>query len=545
MYQNVVKRWLSSSKVSQELKNEILKMNDGELAIAFDSAPLAFGTAGIRTKMGPGTQYLNKFTYYQMAKGYGLFLKKHFKNQEISVIVAHDNRNHGVAFSQNVCDMLTSLGIKVILFDNNDLASTPIVSYAIRETGANGAVIVTASHNPKEDNGFKVYDSTGGQLLPDDGKKVIEEMPTSEEILDLEVTPNDELISFFDETIFEKYFKAVKQSLVKTDSRMIKDYKIIFSGQHGTASKRLPLFLKSLGYTEVICVKEQCEYDGDFTYTESPNPENRSAWTLSLKYADYYNAKVIIQVDPDADRFAMAVKHNSKWRFLTGNEMGIIYTYYVLNNKKLQKIPYVVSSYVSTNLIDRIIKPFNGNVYRVGTGFKWMGAKINEIGDRQEFIVAFEEAIGALNCTINRDKDAYQAAALALEIYDYCLNKNINLVDYLEKEIYGKFGTIYNSTVAFSFKEHNWKELAESRMDQLKNYDELSIGDRKINSIVWNDIGGCLDWILDGDSWIRFRMSGTEPKFKVYYNLYGNKLSELQEEANAIDLKLRNLLNLK
>ncbi|WP_027119401.1 phospho-sugar mutase [[Mycoplasma] testudinis] len=545
MYKIIVNRWLNNNKVSNELKQAILKMPEEERKRAFDLAPLAFGTAGIRNIMGPGTQYLNEFTYRQMALGYGLFLKKKYHNQRINIVVTHDNRNHGVLFTNTVVDALTSLGINVIMYDYNQLVATPIVSFTIREIGAHGAVIVTASHNPKEYNGFKVYNSTGGQISEEDGAEIVKYMQPADLILDLEVKPNDSLISFLDESIFEKYFKAMSQVLINTEPGTIKTEKIIFSGQHGTASKRLPEYLKRLGYANIIPVVEQCQYDGNFTYTKSPNPENRVAWDLSLKYADYHKSDVIVQVDPDADRFAIAVRHEGEWRFLTGNEMGIIYSFYMLKMKKLTKIPFIVSSYVSTNLIDRIIKKYGGVVYRTGTGFKLIGGKVNEIGERQDFIVGFEEAIGALNSLIGRDKDGFQAAALALEIFYHAKNfHHVDLIDFLEKIIYKEFGNIYNATVAFVFKELNWKELAKARMDKMLNFKETKIGDREIKEIKWNDVGGCIDWILDGDSWLRFRMSGTEPKFKVYYNLYGDSLDGLRKEAEQIQTQLKKILDL-
>ncbi len=541
----IVDKWLHSPNVPQADKDSIGRMSRAELEQAFSDAPLAFGTAGIRAKMGPGTQFLNRITYYQMATGYGRFLMQKHPGQAVKAIVAHDNRNNGADFSIDVANVLTSMGIKVYLFENNQLVSTPIVSFAIRRLGAHGAVIVTASHNPKEDNGFKIYDATGGQVLPDDGKSVVGLMPPVDEMIDHRPRKDDGLIEYLDEGLIVSYYEACKQALIKTDPTEPKGFPIVFSGQHGTACKRLPEFLARLGYTNVIPVREQCEFDGDFTNTPTPNPENREAWDLSLEYADRHGAEVIVQADPDADRFAMAVRHGGGWTFLSGNQMGIVYTYYVLKNKTFSKRPYVVSTYVSTNLIDRIAKDFGAEVHRVATGFKWVGAKMNEIGDAKQFVVGFEEAVGALNSTINRDKDAYQAAALALEIYWDCKKRGVSLIDLLEGEIYGKYGKIYNATVPFSFAEPDWKESVRKRFDRILGYGERTIGARPITKIAFNEAGGCCDWLLDGDSWLRFRMSGTEPKFKVYYNLYGDDLNALGSEAKAIDAEIRKLLDLR
>nr|P47723.1 RecName: Full=Phosphomannomutase; Short=PMM [Mycoplasmoides pirum]AAA25434.1 phosphomannomutase [Mycoplasmoides pirum] len=544
MNNEIVKKWLSSDNVPQTDKDIISKMKNEELELAFSNAPLSFGTAGIRAKMAPGTQFLNKITYYQMATGYGKFLKNKFSNQNISVIVAHDNRNNGIDFSIDVTNILTSLELEFICLKIINLLLRQLFSYAIRKLNAQGAVIVTASHNPKEDNGFKIYNETGAQVLPDDGLKVVELMPNVFEMIDLKVANDDSLITYLNEDIFRQYYEDCKQALIKTNINESKEFSIVFSGQHGTACKRLPEFLKLLGYKNIILVEEQCIFDGNFSNTPTPNPENRAAWDLSIEYADKNNANVIIQVDPDADRFALGVRYKNSWRFLSGNQMGIIYTDYILKNKTFTKKPYIVSSYVSTNLIDRIIKEYHGEVYRVGTGFKWVGDKINKIKDSEEFVVGFEEAVGALNSTINRDKDAYQAAALALEIYNECLKNNINIIDHLEKNIYGKYGIIHNDTISFTFVENNWKELVKKSLDKILKYSEKTIGNRTITSIKYNEVGGCYDWILDGDSWLRFRMSGTEPKFKVYYNLYGENLNALSQEAKTINDQIKTLLNL-
>ena len=544
MRKELIQLWLDSDNVSCIDKEKIKKMSEKELETAFADKPLVFGTAGIRAKMGPGTQFLNKITYYQMAMGYGKFLKSMFSKKTIKVIVAHDNRNNGVSFSLDVADVLTSLGIRVYLFENNQLTSTPIVSYAIRKLKMHGAVVITASHNSGDDNGFKIYDETGCQFLPKDESKIVKLMPDVVDMINLEVNNNDRLITFLDEDIFESYYLECQSALINTNVNETKKFPIIFSGQHGTACQRLPFFLKRLGYKNVISVRQQCVIDANFSYTPTPNPENINAWDLSLKYADKHKARIIIQVDPDADRFAVGLRHKEKWYFLNGNQMGIIYTYYVLKNKKFSKIPYVVSSYVSTNLIDRILKSYNGKVYRTGTGFKWIGSKINKIDDKEELVVAFEEAIGALNSTINRDKDAYQAAALTLEIYKECLDRKMDLIDLLEKEVYAKYGVVYNDTIQFIFDGLNWKNMVQQRLDKVLKFDKEIIGNRKINKIQYNKNGGCFDWLLEGGSWIRFRASGTEPKFKIYYNLYGESIIQLKSESIQITAELKKMLDL-
>ncbi|MDC4163565.1 phospho-sugar mutase [Mycoplasma bradburyae] len=539
---NSVKYWLHHPKVSDELKEQIKAMSNEELAYAFDDKPLAFGTAGIRQKMGPGFQYLNDFTYAQMAFGYGRFLIDKF-GYSPRCVIAHDNRKNGVHFTKIITDVLTSMGIQVYLFDNNKITSTPLLSYAIPRCNADGGINVTASHNPKTDNGFKAYNEKGAQLLKEDGQKVIDFMPQSYEILNLEYEPNDRLVKFISDEVYDAYFADVYQNLYKTDQKEVKDFKVIFSAQHGASSYWLPEMLRRFNYN-VIPVKEQCKYDENFSFTKSPNPEARESWDLALQYADHYNADIMLATDPDADRLAVAVRHNNEFRYLNGNEMGIIFCYYILKHKKLNKTPYVVSSYVSTNLIDRIIKKYNGVVYRVGTGFKWIGNKINDHKDQEDFIVGFEEAIGSLTSTITLDKDSFQAAALALEIHNECLKRKITMVDFLEREIYPQFGFIHNETITNKISGLDWKQKAVNYMKLLGNYKDQTINNRKIIEIKWNENGDCLDWILENDSWIRFRLSGTEPKFKFYYNFYGSSLKNLKLEAEAITKTLKRFIGL-
>lgn len=258
-------------------KRFALALTEQERAAAFADKPLAFGTAGIRGKVAPGSQNINKMTYRQMTLGYGKYLLSIHPDKQVTVIVAHDNRNRGVEFANTVADILTGLGIRVLLFPSNQPVSTPIAAFAIRALHADGGIIVTASHNPKEDNGFKIYDATGGQLLPEPAAQVAALMPTFLEVLNFKPTPNDALLGFVPDNIFAMYFAAAKQATIHTDPTLKKTFPVVFSGQHGTACDRLPEFLRTLGYTNIVRVVQQCVIDGNFPDTPSPNPENPAA----------------------------------------------------------------------------------------------------------------------------------------------------------------------------------------------------------------------------------------------------------------------------
>lgn len=525
--------WRNNKFLPKDLKADLKKLSQEEIDAYFKAGKMHFGTAGIRGIMGAGTHKMNIFTYQQMAEGYAKYIIKHFPKNP-SVVIGHDNRINSDLFCITCANVLTSFGIKVYLFENNHLTPTPIISFAIRFLNANGGIIVTASHNPKEYNGFKAYNPDGGQILPDVANEIEKLMPQPESILNNVYIGDKNLLAEIDDKIIDVYFQEAKKALVKREIINIKKSEpFILTTHHGTASNYLPKFLKELNFN-VIPVKEQCYVNSDFINSPSSNPEYFDSFNLSIKLAQKQKAKLLIGVDPDADRMAIMVKHNNQWRLITGNQMGIIFTHYLLNNRSYDRKPFIVSSYVSTNYIDTIAKKFNAYVTRTGTGFKWMGNYVSLHDGNENFVVAFEEAIGALNTNINRDKDSFTASALALEINYFCKQNKMDLVDYLEKVIFKEYGNWFGKTDSFVIKGLNWKNIVEQKMHFFQNYKKATIGNYKIKKIVFNKIGDCLEWHLDGKSWIKFRKSGTEPKMKVYYELYDKPLITLEKEYQSL-----------
>lgn len=533
MSQSIYQKWLNSKKISNLDKNVLRKYSSKEIATYFSDNHLCFGTAGIRAKMGMGTNLMNRYTYQQFTIGYAKYLCNKYPHNP-TVIIGHDNRYHSDEFTKICANVLTSYGIKVYLFKNNHLIPTPIVSYLIREMNLTGGIIITASHNPKEYNGYKVYNHDGGQILPDVAKQIEKYMPPNHSILDIKITPNTKLIHEIDESYINHYFLAITKVLVNRDFLTTKKtYPVVVTTHHGTASNYLPSFIKQLKFN-VYPVKQQCIVDPAFTNSPLPNPEDPKSFDAAIKLADQHNAKICLGVDPDADRLAIMIKHKNKWRMMSGNEMGIIYTYYLLNHRSYMNQPFVVSTHVSNNYIDRIAKDYNAKVFRGGTGFKWIGHYVSQYNGPMEFVVGFEEAIGALNTDVNRDKDSFAASLLTLSIYDECLKQKMDLVDYLEKVIYKKYGGWFGKTDSFIIPGLDWKIQANQIMDYYHHYAKKTVLMYHIKKISWNKAGDCLEWDLGNDNWIKFRMSGTEPKFKVYYNFYGNNLSILQKQYQQL-----------
>lgn len=531
--------WVQSNKISTEYRKLIYSLSKEEIDRFFTENKMTFGTAGIRATMGPGTNQINVFTYQQMAEGVARWLLLTKENP--SIVIAHDNRKNADFYAKVVAKVLTHFGIKVLLFPNNELKATPITSYAIRKTKADSGIIITASHNPKNYLGFKVYNSFGAQILPDDADKIVTLMPENRSILDNTYELNKDLIEYIDESMTTSYFTDAKKCLIKTNVEQEKNFPIIFSAHHGTASYDLPIFLDSLGYKNVVKVDEQCVPDPNFTYSPISNPEDKRSFELSLKYARKYNAEIMLAVDPDSDRLAVAVLHDNKWVYLTGNEMGIIFTHYVLKNKKFTREPFIVSTYVSTYYIDRIAKEFDAKVFRTATGFKWVGNVLEQYYQQQDFVVGFEEAIGSLNSDINRDKDGFQAAALALEIFDVYKQEDKTLIDYLN-DIFAEYGAWAGGTVSYLIEAPNWKESMEKRMEYFAKMKNKEILDIKILENKWNKKADALEWNLENGMWIKFRMSGTEPKFKVYFNLYGNTVEEANKLYETLKLEIDMIL---
>lgn len=536
--------WLKAKQVDQDLKKQIKEMSASERKKAFSQKQLQFGTAGIRAKIGPGTQYLNVFVYQQMAVGYAKYiLQKKFKKP--TVVIGHDNRLYSDKFAKVCAKVLTAYGIDVLMFENNKLMPTPIISYAITRFKAAGGINITASHNPKTDNGFKAYNHLGAQILPPDAQIIVRNMPPSESILFFSIPQNKGAITYINyDKITREYFDVVaKKAIINQEwffsrkNAAFKRLPIVFTGHHGTTSELMPQFLKFLGFKKVYVVPSQKKIDPDFPGSPISNPEDERSFDAAIRLAEKKGATIIIGCDPDGDRMAIGFRKTNRWRFMNGNEMGIIYTYYGLKYFSYPKKPYILSSWVSTNYVDRIAKAFGAKVIRTKTGFKWMGNLINKYQKTGSLVVAFEEAIGALVHTAAHDKDSFGAVAQALEIYSnpYVNEYALDLHDFLQQEIFDAFGATFARTYSYTIDSRSWLKDAKLMFNRaLKiSKNRIRLYDYKVQKICFNKRADAIEWILDKDSWIRFRISGTEPKFKVYFCLNDQMIGQLKSAANC------------
>ncbi|MDE6473210.1 MAG: phospho-sugar mutase [Ureaplasma sp.] len=538
-YQNkLIEAWLNSENVSDDLKKQIESMSDEQKEQAFKEDQLKFGTAGYRAIMGPGNHYLNEITYKQLAYGYAEYLKHYgMNNKDKKIVVVSDNRLNYVNHIKGIINVLKSFDYEVIVAENFQPFPTPILSYVIRETNAIGAINITASHNPKEYNGIKFYNGTGSQLLPNEDLKLIQYIPDSFTFLDKTFDDYTQDVQIIDQSIIDKYFSDIISCLKLTKANDFKE-PILFSSMHGTSSNYMTKFLKSLDYN-IIDYSLHNFINSEFINAKNINPESFEAFKDLIEFAEKLNIKYIIATDPDADRLGFCYKRQNEWILLDGNRAGIIQTNYLMTHKEFHdKKPAIISTYVSNNFIDLIAQKYNANVYRTATGFKWIANAINNLDDNEEFVIGFEEAIGALDCDINREKDSFQVAGLLLEILKSYQSLNYDFTDILEKEIYAKYKYWYGITISKIIKSYNWKEVSESYINLLSNYSHKNIVSRNIEKIQFNEQANCLEFILENNSWIKFRISGTEPKFKIYFNLYYEGISK-NKLASEIDQELK------
>lgn len=517
----LAKLWSQSKNLSDEQKQLVNNLSEEQIDELFNPEfKFTFGTSGVRLQRNIGTKYFNKITYMQLIVGFIEYLNNQNKTNK-RVVFGRDNRFLSKEAMQMAAELFSASGYEVLVPADYKMLSTPIISYLIHHTNACGGIMFTASHNPKEYCGFKVYGSNGAQPLKEETDIISDYIPSFESMLDYSWEANQELIKFIDDETISSYFKVIEKALVNTDPNQTKELKVVFSAHHGSSSYDMIPFLNSLGYKNVISVSEQNQEDPNFSYDTTSNPEVPISFKLSLEYAQKHNANLMLSSDPDGDRLGAAVFKNGEWVYLTGNETAIIAAYYLLKHKSYDKAKYVISTYISTRYIELFANEFNCEVKYVDVGFKNHGNLIAQLKKTNSLVIGFEEAIGALWNDFNNDKDSYQYAALLLEIVNYYQsNHNMDLIDILEKEIFPKYGYWYNRTIQFIIDGDNWKQKAISIMNNLKDFEFKAISDYQIHDMIYHEVGNYLEWKLDGLGSIKFRLSGTEPKFKVYIELY-------------------------
>ena len=542
--------WLSSSVYDAATQAEVRKMLDNpdktDLVESFYQN-LEFGTGGLRGIMGVGTNRMNIYTVGAATQGLSNYLNKNFKDlKQIAVVVGHDCRNNSRLFAEVSANIFAANGIKVYLFD--DMRPTPEMSFAIRLLGCQSGIILTASHNPKEYNGYKAYWDDGAQVLAPHDKGIIDEVNKvgAEDIKGLHTVLDtaNPLIEIIGEEIDKLYLDKIKTISIDPEAiRRQKDMKIVYTPIHGTGMMLIPRSLQLWGFENVNTVPEQMVKDGNFPTVVSPNPENAEALSMAIALAKKIDADIVMASDPDADRVGMACKDsNGEWVLVNGNQTCMIFLYYIIKNRiamgKMKGNEFVVKTIVTTELIKAIADKNNVEMYDCYTGFKWIASVIRENEGKKQYIGGGEESYGFLAEDFVRDKDAVSACSLLAEICAWAKDQGKTLFDVL-MDIYVEYGFSLNHTVnvvkpgktgadgikqmMVNFRTNPPKELAGSEVVLTKDYQSLKATDNKgnVTDIAQPATSNVLQWYTADGTKVSVRPSGTEPKIKFYIEVTG------------------------
>ncbi|WP_316803439.1 phospho-sugar mutase [Pedobacter nototheniae] len=537
--QNTINKWLSGN-YDENTKAEIQALVDKnattELTDAFYKS-LEFGTGGLRGIMGAGSNRINKYTIGTATQGLANYLNNKYPGQKIKVAIAHDSRNNSDYFAKITADVFSANGIHVYFF--SALRPTPELSFAVRHFGCKSGVMLTASHNPKEYNGYKAYGADGGQFTAPDDKLVIDEVNKIQSIDEVKFNRIDANVELIGEDVDKLYLDGITALSISPDAiKRQHDLKIVYSPIHGTGITLVPKALAQFGFTNVTLVEEQSTPDGNFPTVIYPNPEEKEALTLALKKAKEIDADLVLATDPDADRVGIAVKDNKgEWLLLNGNQTGSLLINYLLSaweeKGKLDGNQFIVKTIVTSNLIEEIAKKKNVTFYNTLTGFKWIGQVMTELEGKKYFIGGGEESYGYLVGDLVRDKDAVVSAAFIAEMTAYYKDKGNSLYDAL-LDTYVEYGLYKEDLVSITKKGKTGAEEIKAMMEKFRNNPPVTLGGSKVALLKDYELGNetdlhtgnvsklalpksdVLQFITEDGSIVSARPSGTEPKIKFY-----------------------------
>ena len=562
-----IQKWLDGSydtATKEQIIEWIEHIKIEELTDSFYK-DLDFGTGGLRGIMGVGSNRVNKYTFGAATQGLSNFLNKTYAGQEIKVAIAYDCRNNSDSLAQIVADVFSANGIKVYFFES--LRPTPELSYAVRRLGCQSGVVLTASHNPKEYNGFKAYGADGGQLVAPYDREVMEEVRLIESIDEVRFTPNPALIQSIGKDVDTPYIdELVQLSLSKEAIQRQHDLSIVFSPIHGTAGVLVPPALEAFGFTNVTLVEEQMRVDGNFPTVVYPNPEEKEALSMAIEKAKNEDAELVMATDPDADRIGIAVRNTEdEWVLLNGNMTGSLLIGYMLeawkNNKGFAGNEYIVKTIVSSQLMDAIAAHYGVKCYNTLTGFKFIGSLMSSLEGKEQFIVGGEESYGYLVGDHVRDKDAIVSAVMIAEMAAYYKDKGSSLYEalinlYVEHGFYkerlvsvtkkGKAGAEEIQAMMAGFRTTTPTHLGGSKVIEVKDYasgEAKNLVDQTVERMNFPS-SNVLQFITEDGSVVSARPSGTEPKIKFYCSVNTQLVSasEFRRVEGILEQRVNSIL---
>lgn len=548
-------QWLGDPSIDEQTKQELQSL-DGQVSELEDRfyRDLEFGTGGLRGVIGAGSNRMNSYTVGRATQGLAEYvLSVHTGADKPSVVIAHDSRHFSPEFALEAALVLAGNGIVAKLFPS--LRSTPELSFAVRHLKATGGIVITASHNPPEYNGYKVYNASGGQLVPHEAEQVIEQIRQVSSFANIkrverEAAEQQGLLVWLGDDEDQAFLDTVTSISVNREllaGEAGQNLNIIYTPLHGTGYRPVKEGLKRLGFTNVTIVEQQQEPDGNFSTVKSPNPEEREAFTLAIELGEKIGADILIGTDPDSDRMGAVVKdNNGKYFVLTGNQSGAIMIHYYLGQLQEQgKLPAngaVVKTIVTSEMGAAIAEHYNATVYNTLTGFKYIGEKMNQFEQTGEhtFLFGYEESYGYLAGNYARDKDAVVAALLISEAAAYYKQQGKTLYDVLQ-ELYTQFGYFQESLESRTLKGKDGVAQIQAIMEDWRSNSPAEIGGVKVTEALDYSKGlnglpkeNVLKFMLEDGSWFCLRPSGTEPKIKVYFAVRGDSLSDSEARMNGL-----------
>ena len=535
-YKEKYEEWLNSSFLTKDEKEELRNMSENEIKESF-SLDLSFGTAGIRGKMGLGTSLMNKYTISKVTQGLANYLNKRVKNA--SVVIAYDTRHNSKKFAKSTALILNYNGIKTFIYP--EVASTPELSYAITKLKCDMGIVITSSHNAAIYNGYKVYNNKGGQIVYPEDKEIIEEVNNITDIsLIKEAKSGNDLYNLLSSDIRNAFIEEIEKVIINKD--VIKNYskelRITYTPLHGTGIRIAPKIFNKYK-VKVNYVKEQFTEDPDFTYAKEPNPEYIQNYDLAKKYALENDSDVIIASDPDADRLGLMIKSNTGYQLLNGNIIGTLFTYYLLDNYKGDN-KYIVRSYVTSNMVDKIASHYKYSIKETLTGCKYIADLRN---NNEGFIFGFEESLGYMfNIKVN-DKNSFSSIVFLIEILNYIKSINLTIYEYI-CQMYQKFGFYNQKTISLTYEGLSGMEKMKDIMDKLRTKN-LFNEKEKIDYLNRKDSlkSNALKFILNENDYFMVRPSGTEPKIKIYIIVSSSSMNKSKERLKEIEKDINEKIN--
>jgi len=554
------KTWLNGNydAATKETIEKLQKDNPTELEESF-YRNLEFGTGGLRGIMGIGTNRMNKYTVGMATQGFANYLKKSFEG-EIKVAIGHDSRNNSRFFAETVANVFAANGIKVYLFEA--LRPTPELSFAIRTLGCKGGVVCTASHNPKEYNGYKAYWNDGAQLIPPHDKNVIKEVEAISNVNDVKWSGGEANITIIGKEMDEQYIQMVKSLSIYPEA-IAKQHnlKIVYTPIHGTGIMLVPKVLQTFGFTNVHVVEEQATPDGNFPTVAYPNPEEKETMSIGLQKAKELDADILLGTDPDSDRVGVGIKnHKGEWVLMNGNQTAVLAFAYMIEARKKKGIAQpndmVISTIVTTEMINEVAKQNDVNCYNVLTGFKWIASLLAEKEGEENYIIGGEESFGLMIGDKIRDKDAVSAVALLCEMAAYEKENGSSLFDKLI-DMYVQYGFYYEELISITKKGMNGQKEIADMMEGYRKTPPTTINGSKVVEILdyekqigkdfesgdsWSiDLpkSNVLQFVTEDGSKISARPSGTEPKIKFYFSVKTNLKNKEEFDAKFAELEAK------